>query len=45
VIELGYGRGMLLKEIATSLDSTTEAVKKRVQRARLNLARCIQQED
>ena len=45
VIELGYGRGMLLKEIANSLDSTTEAIKKRVQRARQNLSRCIQQED
>lgn len=42
VIELSYGRGMLLKEISTAIQSSTEAVKKRIQRARSRIADCIQ---
>lgn len=42
VIDLAYVRGMMLTEIAQSLGVNEEAVKKRVQRARLMLAQCIQ---
>jgi len=42
VIELGYGRGLMLKEIASSLEASVEAVKKRAQRARLLLMECLQ---
>ena len=42
VIELAYGRGLLLREIATTLDGSIEAIKKRIQRARTHLALCIQ---
>lgn len=40
-IELTYGRDMLLKQIAESIDASEEAVKKRVQRARQMLADCL----
>lgn len=40
-IELTYGRDMLLKQIAESINSSEEAVKKRVQRARQMLADCL----
>ncbi len=42
VIELSYGRGMLLKEISTAIGSSTEATKKRIQRARQRIADCIE---
>ncbi len=45
VIELCYGRGMLLKEIASSLDSSIESIKKRAQRARQKVALCLQTGD
>ncbi len=41
VVELAYGRGMLLGEIAASVDSSEEAIKKRIQRARVILSRCV----
>jgi RNA polymerase sigma-70 factor (ECF subfamily) len=41
-VSLAYGRRMLLREIATALSATEEAVKKRVQRARVLLAECLQ---
>lgn len=40
-IEMTYGRDMLLKQIAESINSSEEAVKKRVQRARQLLAECL----
>lgn len=40
-LDLAYGRGLALAEIAQSLDSSEEAVKKRVQRARALLAECM----
>ena len=42
VVELAYARGLLLKEIALSMQISEETVKKRVQRARLALAQCVQ---
>ena len=42
VIELSYGRGMLLKEISSAIGSSTEATKKRIQRARQRIAECIE---
>ena len=42
VIEMSYGRGMLIKEISTAVDSSVEATKKRIQRARQKIADCIQ---
>jgi RNA polymerase sigma-70 factor (ECF subfamily) len=42
VIDLGYGRGLLLREIAAALDAGVEAVKKRMQRARQLLMSCMQ---
>ena len=41
-VELAYARGLLLKEIALSMQISEETVKKRVQRARLALAQCVQ---
>jgi RNA polymerase sigma-70 factor (ECF subfamily) len=41
VIELAYARGMLLRQIAESLGSGEEAVKKRMQRARESLIECF----
>lgn len=41
VVELAYGRGMLLAEIAASVDASEEAIKKRIQRARVILSRCV----
>ena len=40
-IDLAYGRGMALSEVARSVDSSEEAVKKRIQRARSMLAECL----
>lgn len=40
-IELVYARDLMLRQIAESLDTTEEAVKKRVQRGRQLLAECI----
>ncbi|MFO0874247.1 MAG: sigma-70 family RNA polymerase sigma factor [Phycisphaerales bacterium] len=42
VIELGYERGLMLSHIAAALDVSEEAVKKRMQRARLLVATCLQ---
>lgn len=42
VVELVYSRGLLLREVAESLGAEEEAVKKRVQRARLALEQCLQ---
>ena len=42
VVELGYERGMMLTHIARALDASEEAVKKRMQRARLMVAGCLQ---
>lgn len=41
VVEMMYARGLLLKQIADSLGSSEESVKKRVQRARQLLAQCV----
>jgi len=41
VVELAYSRGMLLRQIAESLQAGEEAVKKRLQRARDLLAECF----
>lgn len=41
VIEMMYARGLLLKQIADSLGSSEESIKKRAQRARQLLARCV----
>lgn len=41
VVEFAYARGMLLRQIAESLGASEEAVKKRIQRARTALARCL----
>ncbi|MFG0252142.1 MAG: sigma factor-like helix-turn-helix DNA-binding protein, partial [Phycisphaerales bacterium JB038] len=41
VIDLAYGRGLLLREIATALDAGGEAIKKRMQRARRMLTDCM----
>ena len=40
-IEMVYARGLLLREIASSLGTAEETVKKRVQRARASLADCL----
>lgn len=40
-VEMAYERGMLLKQIAAALSSSEEAIKKRVQRARVLLADCL----
>ncbi|MCP3905932.1 MAG: sigma-70 family RNA polymerase sigma factor [Planctomycetes bacterium] len=42
VVELGYGHGLLLAQIADALDATEEAIKKRMQRARQMLHECLQ---
>ena len=42
VINLGYGRGMLLRDISVALDASNEAIKKRIQRARLALLHCLE---
>jgi RNA polymerase sigma-70 factor (ECF subfamily) len=41
-IDLVYSRGLSLRSLASSLQATEEAVKKRIQRARQLLARCIE---
>ena len=41
-IDLVYGRGLTLQSLAATLEATEEAVKKRIQRARQMLARCIE---
>ncbi len=41
-INLSYFRGMLLKQIAESVEASEEAIKKRVQHARRLLADCLQ---
>lgn len=41
VITLGYGRGMLLRDIASALNASEEAIKKRMQRARVLLMKCL----
>jgi RNA polymerase sigma-70 factor (ECF subfamily) len=40
-VDLVYGRGLTLQGLAASLEATEEAVKKRVQRARQMLAKCL----
>jgi RNA polymerase sigma-70 factor len=45
VVDLGYARGLMLGEIAKAVSASEEAVKKRVQRARLALADCIESND
>ena len=40
-IEMVYVRDMLMAAVASALDSTEEAVKKRVQRARQLLSECM----
>jgi RNA polymerase sigma-70 factor (ECF subfamily) len=42
-IELAYVKGMMLAQVAKALDSSEEAIKKRVQRARQMLADCIRE--
>ncbi|MDX2147247.1 MAG: sigma-70 family RNA polymerase sigma factor [Planctomycetota bacterium] len=42
-LELAYVRGLLLREIAGAVQASEEAVKKRVQRGRLMLAACMEQ--
>jgi RNA polymerase sigma factor (sigma-70 family) len=44
-VELAYGRGLVLSEIASSVQASEEAVKKRIQRARGLLAACIDQRE
>lgn len=41
IVELVYARGMLLREAAASVGAEEEAVKKRIQRARLSLEECL----
>ncbi len=41
VIEMMYSRGLMLRQIAESLGTNEELVKKRVQRARQMLAQCV----
>lgn len=41
VLDLGYGRGLLLSAVAAAVNATEETVKKRVQRARQSLAECL----
>lgn len=41
-VEMVYGRGLSLSALAAAVEATEEAVKKRVQRARQFLARCVQ---
>lgn len=41
-VELVYARGLLLRQIAQSVGASEESIKKRVQRARQLLARCLQ---
>ena len=43
-VELHYAEGLSCEEVATRLSSGAEAVKKRLQRARSALGRCIRQE-
>lgn len=45
VVEFAYGRGMLLRQIAISLDEQEEAIKKRAQRARKLLLDCLTTEE
>ncbi len=42
VIELAYGRGMSLREVAATIDEQEDAVRKRAQRARNQLYDCLQ---
>lgn len=41
VLDLGYGRGLLLGSVAAALGISEETVKKRAQRARHALAECL----
>lgn len=41
-IDMAYGRGLSLSALAAAVESTEEAIKKRVQRARQLLGNCIQ---
>ncbi len=41
-IDMVYGRGLSLQNLAATLEATEEAVKKRVQRARQMLAKCLE---
>ena len=43
-VDLVYGRGLSVQALGTALQAAEEAVKKRVQRARQMLARCVQGE-
>ena len=45
VIELAYGRGMSLKDVATAIDEQEDTVRKRAQRARVLLHECLQAGD
>lgn len=42
VIELAYGRGLSLREVAVAIDEHEDAVRKRAQRARSQLYDCLQ---
>jgi RNA polymerase sigma-70 factor len=41
VIDLGYNRDLLLRQIARAVDASEEAIKKRMQRARQLLVECL----
>ncbi|MFN0132496.1 MAG: sigma-70 family RNA polymerase sigma factor [Phycisphaerales bacterium] len=41
-LDMAYGRGLSLSALAAAVESTEEAIKKRVQRARQLLGNCIQ---
>lgn len=45
VMELAYARGMMLKQVASSLGLEEETVKKRVQRSRGTLAECLRKQE
>ncbi|MBL8875492.1 MAG: sigma-70 family RNA polymerase sigma factor [Phycisphaerae bacterium] len=45
VMELAYGRGMMLKQVASALGIEEETVKKRVQRSRGALAECMKKQE
>lgn len=41
-VDMVYGRGLSLQSLAASLEANEEAVKKRIQRARQMLAKCLE---
>ena len=42
VVDLGYGRDLVIRQIAGALSASEEAIKKRLQRARRLLLECLQ---